>query len=385
MKKSLASLSLITAFASAILLFTVGCGDAATGREYRTLEYFATQSIIVIYDDFGAQENREKYDGCIKEIEDTLKSIEKSISVSVADSFVSVFNDAAAGSKVKLNETTYGIMRTAQEMFNATGGTYDPAAGLLVDLWGFSPRFDDKHYKPTKKYDRPDPQAQLPDEKYIEAFKKLTGFGQVGLYEISGEYFAEKPDITASVEGDSETYSMQIDLGGIGKGYAADKSAGIIKRYGYEYGYVSIGNSSLSLLKDYKGAKAPDWAVGVASPGGGIYAELYARDACISTSGQYYRYYETGGDRYSHIIDCSTGRPIGGGIESITILTSSAAQGDALSTALCVMGDDGAYGYMSENDITGMYICPSDGGSYIVKTNLEKNKYKITDGVYRVA
>lgn len=376
MRKSVKTLAIFVLAAIAVAFSA--CGSGLTGKSYRTLAYFGTLTVIAAYDDFSAGGGAERFDSCVAEIEQTLQEIEDSISAQKGGTYISKFNEAEAGTTVEINETTYRVLLDAMRMYDLTSGAYNPAVGLLSDLWGFSPRFYEGGYVRTMPYDRDDPQAQLPDEKYINGFATLTNFGDITLSSGGGKFTATKP---ANV---FETYSMRLDLGGIGKGYAADRAAEIMAAYGYEYGYVNLGSSSLKLMKAAEGAKSPDWSVDVASPAGtGTYAEIYASDISISTSGDFYRCYEIDGKSYSHIIDSKTGRPSESGISIATVLTGSAAEGDALSTALCVMSESEAQKFIADNNLHVLYAV-ADNGGYTVTSTLGGNKFKVTDKTFNV-
>lgn len=357
------------------------CGGSLTGQT-RSFSCFGTTALVAVYDDFAGSGADERLEDCLAKIKAAAADIENSISAEVEGSSIAGFNAAGSGETVSIDKTAYEVLREAKRLYELTGGAYNPAAGLLVDLWGFSPRFNGGGSNIKKPYDRDDPESELPAQKYITAFKNLTNFNDVELSESDGKYYAKKPSNTESVDG--VTYTMQLDLGGIGKGYAADVAAGILADAGYGHGYINLGQSSLRLLKDARGEKAPDWKISVASPAGaGNYAEIYAHDISVSTSGDYSRWYEIGGVRYSHIIDCSTGRPAAGSVCIATVLTASAAEGDALATALCVMGETDAARFIAEHDLKSLYALRSNGG-YLVKTTLQSGAYKITDNSFNV-
>ncbi len=285
------------------------------------------------------------------------QEIEADITTESADSSIARLNAAAAGERVKIGKIAYDVLIVAQEMYAQTGGKYNPATGLLVDLWGFSPRHRASDYTPEQPYDRADYTSELPDEKYIRAFSSegMLDFGAVELGEDENGYYAVKPE-NACVEVDGVTYTMQLNLSGIGKGYCADRASEILSAAGQQYGYYNLGGSSMLLLAD-PSASDGVWEVTANAPRplpeGSHYATLRARDMVITTSGDYEQYYEIGGVRYCHIIDPDTGYPIGtdgsrsqlSHVVCASIVGGSAAEGDARATAMCCMSLEEALAY----------------------------------------
>ena len=144
---------------------------------YDSFARFGTQTRWVYRDGEGnAKETWEKLLSAEEEVE-------ASVSSERAESAVSRFNAAAAGERVEIDFTAYSLLQTAKEIYEKTEGAYNPATGLLVDLWGFSPRFRAADYTPVMPYDRADPWGELPQEKYVQAFRTLCDFAGVRLYE----------------------------------------------------------------------------------------------------------------------------------------------------------------------------------------------------------
>ncbi|MFA6505769.1 MAG: FAD:protein FMN transferase, partial [Treponemataceae bacterium] len=143
-------------------------------------------------------------------------------------------------------------------------------------------------------------------------------------------------------------------FGGIAKGYGADRAAEILRKYGYEYGYVNLGLSSLRLLKrnvSDKGALERNmWAIGMPNPDNRTedFLSIFGKDTGVSTSGTYDLRYSIGGREYSHMIDPKTGEPTRSDIVSVTVLGKNAAYDDALSTALCIMGAEKAKAFIRD-------------------------------------
>lgn len=131
--------------------------------------------------------------------------------------------------------------------------------------------------------------------------------------------------------------SAKYDLGAIAKGYILQKICDFLQKEGVKYGTVSIGGN-VGVF-----GEKPDhtkWQVGLRSPSDAdAFAGIYSiEDGYISVSGDYERFFEENGVRYHHILDPKTGYPVNNGVHSVSVYCKDAALGDALSTALFVMG-----------------------------------------------
>lgn len=311
--------------------------------------------------------------------------IENSVSTEIEESDISRFNAAAAGERVSIDADTWQMLTVAKEVYEETSGQYNPATGLLVDLWGFSPRHRKANYAPELPYDREDFLEELPAEKYRKAFSSecVLGFSKVELGQDERGYYVVKP-ADAQVEVDGVVYTMQLNLSGIGKGFCADEGIKILQDAGQKYGYYNLGASSMVLLSD-PSHRDTGWSVSVTSPryfsDSMSYATLRAHDIVLSTSGDYEQYYELEGTRYCHIVDPNTGYPIGADpsqsgsyVVCATVIGGNAAAGDARATALCCMTLDEALSYSRahSSDFKVLFVWyEALTNEYIAYSNLE--------------
>lgn len=370
--------------AAALLITFTACGNAKlyAFTSYAHFNYIAAQWAY-------QKQSDEKDSATWQQIGEALTRIENSVSASEEGSSISRFNKADAGAEVEIDETAYNLLVLAKELYVKTDGAYNPAVGNLIDLWGFSTR---NYAEVVYPYDRENPQAELPDEEYIQAFLSLSDFSKVELSEREGKFYALKPDCTAILEGDGNVYTMQLNLGGIGKGYAVDEAEKIIRAAGYEYGYFNLGGSSMSVLQNPKNKKQNyAWEIGVVNPrvgslyAGGDFMSVTETNICLSSSGDYNQYYTFEGKRYSHIINPKTGYPVNaakgeeGGIICASVFGLSAAEGDATTTALIVMGKDKAVNYIKENlsEVHACFVYDNGNGTYTLYTNMEESNYKL--------
>ncbi len=363
-KKPIAVISAIALCAAP--LFN-GCTKIETRRVFGYYMH-NTEASLVLTANFGDSEVENQANELWTQTKAVLTEIENSISISVENSYVVRFNVASAGERVQVNEVCYNILSEAVEVYNLTCGYYNPAVYYSVDLYGFATRLTDE----SMPYDR-ESYTTLPDEKYIEAFKTLSeSFCDIVLECANGEYFVTKPNTTVEVDGVS--YSLKIDLGGIGKGYAADRVSELMDSYGFEYGYFNFGTSSIAVKRSYE-AEDGGWNLYFRDPRstvGSTCLSACVSDSCLSTSGDYEQYYEVDGVRYCHIIDPTTGSPVQTGIISATVIGGTAAQDDALTTAIMAMGLEKAVDFINENltDRKVVFIYQSGENKYVIANDI---------------
>ena len=366
-------IGIVFCFLFAVTLF-VGCGGVS-GKTFDRYGYFGTLTVFAVYADFSDEEESKKTEDAIAECEAALEEIDKAIG-SAQTSDISRFNAAACGETLEISRITYELLGIAKDMYGLTNGAYNPAVGNLVDLWGFSPRFESGDYAPTEPYDRETPSQ--PEEKYIEAFLSpaLLDFGKVKLSENEDGCFVTKPNGCVEIEG--EIYTVNLNLGGIGKGYAADKCAEILSKRGVKKSYVGVGQSSLSLLEGNE-----YWRVTLNHPRGrGKYLTVSAANVAASTSGDYERFFIENGKRYCHIIDPKTGRPTSG-TAAVSMFGMTAAEGDALTTALMCMSTEEAAKFIREKT-SGVKVFMLDEETLTLRTNADKSDYELGDGTITV-
>lgn len=296
-----------------------------------------TEAILRIADEdnFATEARYSAFSNLWEEVKGVLTAVENSVSTTIKTSCIYRFNEAAAGATVEIDQIAYEILTLAKTVYEQTAGYFNPAVYQSVRLYGFG----------TNDVKKPD---KLPDDNTVQAYKTLSeSFANLTLTQTDGKYFAVKPLTTVTVDG--ATHSLKLDLGGIGKGWCADKIDELIDQSGFKYGYFTFGSSTIA-VKSHTTSEGNNYTLGVTDPrSNGSYAKFKIKDKCLSTSGDYEQYYEVDGIRYCHIIDPKTGSPIQTGVASVTIVGGSAAEDDALTTALSAMGKQKAVEYINQN------------------------------------
>ncbi|MBE5763942.1 MAG: FAD:protein FMN transferase [Clostridiales bacterium] len=354
-----------------IVLF-VACSSMTTNT-FNSFDYFSTVITLNTYT------NKEvNVTDAWQEMKLSLGIMEDKLSVYVDDSDISNFNGVSEGSTIEISKITYDVLTIAKEAYEKTNGLYNPAMYLLSDLWGFTDRFTTSSYTPQKPYDRQNPREELPDTKYIDGFLTLIDYSKVELSKVEDKFYVTKP--SDYIEIDGFKYTMQLDLGGIVKGYAAAILKKTAQNFNIEYGYVTLGSSSLALFE--RNEKGQKWDLKLKDPlnSDSYYLQTEQSSIYVSTSGNYEQYYEIAGKRYCHIINPITGCPIDNGNLSATIITNvgnddikASSLIDAYSTALMVMNIDSAKQFVQENDFKA-YIALKDGDKHKVYTNDDSAK-----------
>ncbi|MCF6157978.1 MAG: FMN-binding protein [wastewater metagenome] len=227
------------------------------------------------------------------------------------DSELSLINKKAAQSPVPCNGDLLDVIEKSHYYSELSGGAFDITVSPVVALWGF---FREK--------------GNIPSDREIEDLLPAISYKNLVIEKSAGQ---GKPG-SIFFKNDK----TQIDLGAIGKGFAVDKALEVIKQYGIDNACINLGGNIYTLGSP---AGRSIWKVGVQHPrkSGEILGYLRLRDEATATSGDYERFFEINGKRYSHIIDPRTGRPVNGVIAS-TVVAPTGTDVDALSTSIFVLG-----------------------------------------------
>ncbi len=233
---------------------------------------------------------------------DRMEEIDNKLSAFKTESPVYRFNKT--GEPISDPETVY-VIKTALEVAEKTNGLFDITISPVVKAWGF--------------YTGLTPSVAS-DQAIKEALKK-TGWKYLEIKE--GKVYKRKPWI-------------EIDLGGIGKGYACEQAAAKLKELGVKSALIDGGGNIVAIGK----LRGKPWKIGVRNPrGDGVIAALDAEDVSIVTSGDYERFFEKDGVRYHHIMDPRTGYPARKSI-SVTVMAESSMIADAWTKPIFILGPE---------------------------------------------
>ena len=194
------------------------------------------------------------------------------------DSVTAAINRAAGAGEVAIDAETGALLRYADHCHALSGGRFDITSGVLRRAWDF-------RRKPSR----------VPAAQEIELLRELVGWQHVQWSEHAVRL--AKP-------------GMELDFGGIGKEYAADRAATILEERGVAHALVNLGGDVRALGGQANGAP---WLIGIRHPREAepaAIASVDLVDGAIATSGDYERYFEHEGRRYCHLLDARTGTPV---------------------------------------------------------------------------
>lgn len=262
--------------------------------------------------------------------EDRIRKLESLWSVADENSDIYRVNQSG-GMSTEIHEETAEILQFALDMAKQTNGALDPTIFPVVTAWGFI----------SGEY-------RIPTEDELKDLLQNIDYEKVLL---EGN-FVTLPD------------GMQLDLGAVGKGYAGDIIAELLKERGVTSALLDIGGNIQMVGRKPDGSK---WRLGIQNPfGEGCLGILESEDGAVVTSGNYERYFiGEDGRRYGHIVDPSTGHPAESGLASVTIIAGEGRLCDALSTSLFIMGLDPAIEYWRQHQNFNMILIAENGEVYL--------------------
>jgi thiamine biosynthesis lipoprotein len=265
---------------------------------------------------------------------DLVEALEDQLTIYRPTSEVSRLNALAADHAVEIEPRLYDLLAEAVEMSRQTGGAYDVTSGPLSELWGFHRR-----------------QGAVPDPNDLAATLTRVGSDKLHLDPLVRSARFSVP-------------GMSINLGSIGKGYALDRLAEQLTGQGLEDYLLHAGQSSV-LARGRESSAEPGWRIGVPDPLAPEQSlgQLVLGDRALSTSGSAAQFFVHEGRRLGHILDPRTGWPADQ-LLSATVLAPTAAQAEALSTALFVLGAAAAAEFSAlRPDVAAILVLPGQSGS----------------------
>ena len=288
-----------------------------------------------------------KRDEVLKNLEDKINELDDMLSTGKETSEVSRLN---RGGEAVLSPTMANLVKRSLDIYKKTDGLFDITIYPLMELWGF----------PTKNY-------RVPSEKEIEEKLKLVGSDKIDFNE-------ETRKISFKNKG------MEIDFGGIGKGYITDELVKILTDEKVESAIINLGGNVFGFRKKPDGSL---WNIAIRDPNepDKYMAAIRLEDSAVITSGGYERYFEENGIIYHHILDPRTGKPSESGLKSVSIISKDGTLADALSTSLFIMGEEKAIGYWKENGSNFDILLMTNDNRLIVSAGI---KDKVISDNYKI-
>lgn len=323
-----------------LVLLTVSCGEV---YRYTEESFFAMNTVAEV---IKSRDIKEDY------TQRVVNDIENIMSRTRDDSEISRVNN---GEDIVLSDETVFVLEKSLEIAKNTDYAFNPCMGALTDLWDIT---SGKNYVPTE-----------------DEINEALSFCDASLVSIENGRVS-MPD------------GMKIDLGGVAKGYALERSCEVMYESASECaaspdfcislgGNIGVSGSSETMKKDEK----KGWKVGIANPfdGNTTIGSITMIQGCVAVSGAYERYFEKDGVIYHHIFDPKTGKPSGSGLASAAVICDDGLLGDALSTALFVMGEEKAVEFYRKGIYEFEMILVTDDGRVIVTENI-KDSFSFDEG-----
>ncbi|NOU79835.1 FAD:protein FMN transferase [Paenibacillus sp. LMG 31459] len=322
--------------------------DGDTKSLEQTFYIYDTVVNIKVFGDTVEQKNMD-------DIQAMLERMDIEFSRTKENGELYAVNQAAGKEAVAVSDETLDIVKLSLKYAEEMDGLYDPTVGPLVDLWAIGEGGE-----------------RVPDQAAIDKARSLTNYKDVIVDDAA-------KTVKLAKEG------MVLDMGGIGKGYAADRIADYLKAQGLDSAMINLGGSSIIALGN-KPNGSP-WNIGLQDPDqsrGTQLGTIKISDEVIDASGVYERFFMQDGVRYHHILDPRTGFPSQNGLKSITIMSPNATDADALSTGVFLMGlEDGMKYLEALPEKVDAFFITDDNKIYA--TSSLRERLNLTDPTYSFA
>lgn len=336
---------ILSAIVLALLL--TGCSSpdkpAAVTKDQETY-VFGTLVSLKLYEPVA--------DSVFQAVFDDLRDVDNRMTVKGISSELTAVNQAAGKTPVTVSEDTYRVIEVAKKYAEESEGAFDITIFPVVDLWGIGTEH-----------------ARVPSPEEVEAALKNTGYQDLILDPETHSVFLKRT-------------GMGLDLGGIAKGYAADRTAEKLKSLGVTQGIINMGGNIVAMGTKADGSP---WKIGIQNPmtdRGEYIGIVNAVDQTVVTSGIYERYFEVDNQRYHHIVDTRTGYPADNELAGISILTNSSIDADALSTTCFVLGAEKALAFINARPGVDALLITKD--KRVMMTEGFKKSFKLTDDSFTV-
>ncbi len=338
----------------------------SSSNEFALLRFarraMATQFEVLL--PFGADQALAKADEALNEID----RLEDQLSVYRADSELSRLNRRAAdavcrsargtyvgpasraGPAVPVEAGLFDLLRLAARVSRETEGAFDITAGALIKTWGF---YRGPRRVPTK------------DERF-------AALERVGMRHVVLDPAERTVRYLRS--------GLEINLGSIGKGYALDRAAELLRsRWNVQTALLHGGQSSFYAIGSEPGT-ARGWSVGIRHPWieGSRLAIVHLQDRALGTSAATYQHLEWQGRKLGHILDPRTGWPAEN-LASATAIAPTAAEADALATAFYILGADKTRAYCASHPGIGAILLPPGESAKPVPFGLAPDEFSLID------
>lgn len=334
-KKKLNKKSLIAVILCAVIVFGIVSYDFISGKSSCEKTSVAMGTVVTVkLFGFGAKNDLDKIETEINGLENSVLSWRKEGS--------DVYRiNKGSGTQVSVSPDTVKIIGQCIDISDDCGGVFDITIGNVTKLWDFGGN-----------------NQRLPSDDEIKTALGSVGYKNVS---ISGNAVQIKK-------------GQSLDLGAVGKGFVCDKIKELLDKGRTKSAVVSVGGSLLIY-----GNRT--FSIGIVNPDNDKQSmgTLKLKDTCVSTSGNYEKYFEQDGKRYHHILNATTGYPATSEFKSVTVVCESGLISDALSTVCYIAGYRKSIEILKKFDAEAVFIFNNNA---VRATDGLSGKFTVTDDSY---
>jgi len=271
------------------------------------------------------------------EVESILAEVDRQFSTYRSDSNVERFNALPANSCQIMPGPILDLVQVGEQLSVQSDGSFDLTVEPLLNLWGFGPQSREE---------------QVPSAEALTLVRQRVGHGHL---RIDGDRLCKDA-------------AVEVDFNSIAAGYAVDRIAARLQALGID-SYLAEATGELKAV-----GRKPDgsaWRIALEEPRDDRQVAervIEVNGYGVSTSGDYRKYFEQGGKRYSHTFDARTGAPVLHNLASVTVIHPSALMADGLSTLLLILGPERGWDYAEKHGI-GVFFVVRDKDGFVTRTN----------------
>lgn len=272
-----------------------------------------------------------------RQVATILGEVDRQMSTYRSDSDIERFNALPAGSCQPMPAPVLHLVRTGEQLSQASGGAFDLTLEPLLNLWGFGPQA-----RGTK----------VPSTAALEQARQRVGHQHL---RIDGTQLCKDA-------------AVEVDFNSIAAGYAVDRIVTLFDGLGIRRYLVAVTGELKAAGRKPDGSA---WRIALEEPRDDqqVAERIIAVEGVgVSTSGDYRNYFQQDGRRYSHTLDARTGMPISHRLASVTVLHPSALMADGLSTLLLVLGPEQGWEYAEKHQVAAFFVM-REGAGFVTRSN----------------
>jgi thiamine biosynthesis lipoprotein len=282
---------------------------------------------------------------------DLIDRLESQLTIYRSASEISRLNRIAAQAPVPVESRLFSLLQLCDGLAHTTGGAFDITAGPLIKAWGFFQRA-----------------GRVPSNDELSAARSVVGMQHVAFDRQQRSVRFDRPGV-------------EINLGSIGKGYALDRAAELLRERWKILSALLDGGSSSLLAVGFPPNEPRGWEIGLKHPWQSRrLARLRLRDRALATSGATHQHFAYNDRKFGHVLDPRTGRPAEGVALAVAI-APTAACADALATAFYVLGIDRTEQYCVEHPEVSAMILLDDPDSDLRVFNLSSSDFELDNSL----